>query len=155
MAVDVTDPAEEFGESGAALYVALESAYLVDEVNMALVVNACRIADNMSRLTESLRDAPLIVTNHKGDQVVNPLVGEHARLATSLRGIFTSLGVSKMEGYVRSMKPRTPAGAVIDRARAKLDIQRRIVELQSELEERESMDAFLASGGLDNDKDNE
>ncbi|MGV7637250.1 hypothetical protein PJI23_33045, partial [Mycobacterium kansasii] len=61
--------------------------------------------------------------------------------------------MSKMEGYVRSMKPRTPAGAVIDRARAKLDIQRRIVELQSELEERESMDAFLASGGLDNDKD--
>lgn len=138
-----------FGEAGAALWVAIAAAYQVDSSNEILVVQACRIADQAERVNDALRDgSPLMVENHRGDLVASPLVVELRNLASTLKQLFAALGISKLERYAGSSRPRGPAGQIIDHARSKIDLQREIAEKKAELAAIEDMDAFLA-GELD------
>ncbi|TWS21818.1 hypothetical protein FK268_22520 [Tsukamurella sputi] len=137
------DPTDTMGEAGKSLYVALSAMYTVDDVNLALVLEACRIVDQTARINDALDGAPLTVVNARGDTICNPMIPELRQLSTALRGIFNALGVSKLEQY-RSAKPRGPAGQLIDKHRELIDIQNHIAELQRELDERQRMEDFLA-----------
>ncbi|TWS27403.1 hypothetical protein FK530_18960 [Tsukamurella conjunctivitidis] len=138
-----------FGEAGEALWVAISAAYHVDSSNEVLVVQACRIADQAERVNDALRDgSPLMVENHRGDLVASPLVVELRNLASTLKQLFAALGISKLERYAGSSRPRGPAGQIIDKARSKIDLQREIAEKKAELAAIDDMDRFLA-GELD------
>lgn len=143
----MSDPTESMGEAGKTLYVALSAMYTIDDVNLALVLEACRIVDQTARINAALDGAPLTVVNARGDTICNPMIPELRQLSTALRGIFNSLGVSKLEQY-HSARQRGPAGQLIDKHRERIDIQNHIAELQKELDDRQRMEDFLA-GNLD------
>lgn len=139
----------DLGEAGEALRVAIEAAYVVDMTNETLVMQACRIADQAERVNDALRDgSPLMVENHRGDLVASPLVVELRNLASTLKQLFAALGISKLERYAGSSRPRGAAGKIIDHARSKIDLQREIAEKKAELAAIDDMDLFLA-GELD------
>ena len=143
----MSNPTGTMGEAGKSLYVALSAHYVIDDVNLALVLEACRLVEQTARINDALEGAPLTVVNARGDTICNPMIPELRQLSTALRGIFNSLGVSKLEQY-RSAKPRGPAGQLIDKHRERIDIQNHIAELQKELDDRQRMEDFLA-GELD------
>lgn len=85
-------PPKGLQSAGRRLWRAAVADYDLDQHELLLLVQACRTADVLDRLAAESDGAPLTVTNHKGDEVANPLLTEArqqgivlARLLAALR----------------------------------------------------------------------
>lgn len=87
----------EFGDVGQALFDSLVPASSnADVAAVSLVTAACRIADNLSRIADDMKDAPLRVENSRGDVIANPLLGEYRQQVLALRQLFITLNVGSL-----------------------------------------------------------
>lgn len=81
-----------------------------DEV--PLLVELCRLTDDVERLRDALDGAPLTVEGSKGQDVVHPLRAELHRTSARLEGIHKTLSLPDEDG-----KTSTHAGRALARAR--------------------------------------
>jgi hypothetical protein len=80
------------GKTGANVWNALQQLAEFDPWEEVMLMQACLVADRMEALAEAQAQAPLTVTNHKGDEVASPYLVEsrmqaaiYTRLVASLR----------------------------------------------------------------------
>jgi hypothetical protein len=78
--------------TGRRLWRAILADYHLEVHELLTLTEACRVIDRLDRIAAEVEDAPLTVTNHRGDEVSNPLLCEaraqeivYTRLIASLR----------------------------------------------------------------------
>lgn len=78
--------------AGRSLWKSIQDVYEMQQHEEQLLLEACRTADRLDALADAAEDAPLTVTNSKGDEVAQPLLVEsrqqsivYARLIAALR----------------------------------------------------------------------
>lgn len=90
------------GEAGLALWEALQATRNVTPAHVPLVLNACRIADNLERISDELAETGLTVKlydkqGNEINEVANPRLIEHRMQLNTLRQSLGSLGVDGLE----------------------------------------------------------
>lgn len=84
-------------DSGRALWDGVSAARKITPSLTPVLFNACRIADSLDGIAETLADAPLTVENSRGDETANPLFAEHRQQSMALARILASMGIDKLE----------------------------------------------------------
>lgn len=77
--------------SGERLWESVASEYDLDVHEQLLLLQACRTADLLDRLSLQASRAPLTVENAKGDKVANPLLTEQRQQSLVLARLLASL----------------------------------------------------------------
>ena len=80
-----------------------------DEV--PLLVELCRLADDVERLRDELDDAPLMIEGSKGQDVAHPLRAELHRTSTRMESIQKTLAIPDDAGSSSSWAGRSLARA--------------------------------------------
>lgn len=100
------------GTAGRRLWKSILDDFELQVHEELTLIEACRVVDRLDALAEASKDAPLTVTNARGDKVASPYLVEarqqqivYTRLVASLR---LSTGV---EGESRPGQHRGPRGA--------------------------------------------
>jgi hypothetical protein len=98
------------GEAGSALHRAVTSQYELSGHESFLLHGACRVADRLQRLADESVDAPLTVTNFKGDEVANPLYTESRQQQIVFARLIASLRLPDDEAGVRPQRRGSARG---------------------------------------------
>jgi hypothetical protein len=98
------------GEAGTALHRAVMSQYELSGHESFLLHEACRVADRLQRLADESVDAPLTVTNFKGDEVANPLFTESRQQQIVFARLIAALRLPDDETSVRPQRRGAPRG---------------------------------------------
>jgi hypothetical protein len=77
--------------AGRRLWRAVLDEYQLDAHEELLLLQACRTVDRLDRLEEEGRNAPVTVTNYKGDLVPHPALTESRAQALTLARLLASL----------------------------------------------------------------
>ena len=93
---------DSLGEAGSALWEAIHACRDVTAAHIPLVLNACRIADNLERISAELAESGLTVKlydkqGNEINEVANPRLIEHRMQLGTLRQVLSSLGVDKLD----------------------------------------------------------
>lgn len=78
-------------ESGVRLWESVADAFDLDVHEQLLLLQACRAADLLDRLSLEAARGPLTVVNAKGDRIANPVVVEHRQQSLTLARLLASL----------------------------------------------------------------
>jgi hypothetical protein len=81
------------GVAGKRLWQAVDDLLELAEHERTILLAACRASDRLEQISAALADAPLVVINHRGDQVAHPLLGESRQTALLLARLTHSLGL--------------------------------------------------------------
>ncbi|GAA4391830.1 hypothetical protein GCM10023147_21120 [Tsukamurella soli] len=87
------------GPGGRRFWEGIRESRTVPATSYALVLNACRIIDRLDEISEMFDndELSLTVTNDRGDEVANPLLGELRQQTLALNQILKTLGFGKLE----------------------------------------------------------
>ena len=99
--VVVEVPVEGLGDAGQELWASIHAERSVSGPHKPLVLNACRIADNLERISGELAVSGLTTVNARGDVVANPLLVEHRQQLATMRQVLQSLGIEKLLEVVK------------------------------------------------------
>ena len=64
------------GAQGKRLWRRVTSLYALGEHEAEALTSACRTCDDIARLEDALKDAPVMATGSRGQTIVNPLFAE-------------------------------------------------------------------------------
>src|ERR1051325_6966633 len=78
-------------ESGTRLWESVVDAFDLDVHEQLLLLQACRTADLLDRLSLEASRGPLTVVNAKGDRISNPVIVEHRQQSQVLARMLASL----------------------------------------------------------------
>lgn len=78
-------------ESGARLWESVAGAFDLDVHEQLVLLQACRTADLLDRLSLEASRGPLTVVNAKGDRISNPVIVEHRQQSLVLARMLASL----------------------------------------------------------------
>lgn len=87
----------KLGATGLSLWNGVVAVRKVTPTLEPVLMNACRVADNLDSIAETLDVVSLTVTNSRGDEVAHPLYGEHRQQSLALARLLGSLGIDKLE----------------------------------------------------------
>lgn len=85
----------DLGNAGQALWDAIHERD-VSSAHKSFVLHACRIADNLDRISADLSKQGFTSRNSRGDEVANPLLVEHRQQLNVLRQALHALGVREL-----------------------------------------------------------
>lgn len=85
------------GAAGLALWDAVHECRSVGREHELLLLNACRVADSLERISEELAVSGLRSRNSRGDEIANPLLVEHRQQLATFRQVLAALGVDKLQ----------------------------------------------------------
>jgi len=77
--------------AGKSLWRSVTVDFELDVHEELLLIQACRCADRLDLMAEVLASAPLTVTNHRGDEIVHPLIAESRQQALTLSRLLASM----------------------------------------------------------------
>lgn len=97
------------GKSGRKLWRSVQEMAEMETHEELLLLEACRTADRLDSLADAAQSAPLTVTNHKGDEVANPLMVESRQQSIVLARLIAALRIPDEEG--RTPQRRGTRGA--------------------------------------------
>ncbi|OEV03818.1 hypothetical protein AN219_37715 [Streptomyces nanshensis] len=109
---------KELGTSGTRLWDDVMDAQQLDVHEELLLLQACRTADLLDRLSTAASKAELTVTNPKGDRVSNPLVTEHRQQSLVLARLLASLRMPSGDEESRPQRRGSARGSYGVRATA-------------------------------------
>lgn len=87
-------------DAGNALWCGVSAGRTLNAANMVLLLNACRIADRLDELTETIDG--LTTENHRGDTIINPLIAEHRQQFATLNSILQRMGLGELQKVAAS-----------------------------------------------------
>lgn len=109
-------PPKGLGSAGRRLWRAVVGDYDLEQHELLLLVEACRVADRLDRLAAESESASLTVENYKGDQVANPLLTEARQQGIVLARLLAALRLPSGEEESRPQRRSGPRGAYRPRA---------------------------------------
>jgi hypothetical protein len=83
------------------LWRSVAGVYQLRPDELAVLREACRIADTVARLEAALADQPVMVAGSMGQQVTNPLFAELRMQRQALAGLLRQLRLPDLEGSAR------------------------------------------------------
>ncbi|MGW3275905.1 hypothetical protein ACWDFH_31245 [Streptomyces kronopolitis] len=98
-------------ESGCRLWESVAEAFELDVHEQLLLLQACRTADLLDRLSGEAARGPLAVVNGKGDRVANPVVTEHRQQSLVLARLLASLRMPSGEEDARPQRRGAARGS--------------------------------------------
>lgn len=104
-------PENTLGPSGRELWNSITAEADLEVHEKILLLEACRVTDRLQALDEDLADAPLTVTNNKGDEVANPLLTESRQQQATLTRLIASLRLPTGEEDARPQRRGAARGA--------------------------------------------
>ena len=109
----MTDPKVPKGlaTSGQRLWRSVVEGYDLDVHEELLLLEACRCADRLDRLATDSADAPLVVTNSRGDQVSHPSLVESRQQQITLSRLLASLRLPSGEETGRPQRRGAARGS--------------------------------------------
>ncbi|MEC4833765.1 hypothetical protein R2362_03115 [Mycobacteroides chelonae] len=87
---------EGLGLAGAALWADVTAGRALTAANKILLLNACRIADNLDSLAAETPKNGVISRNHLDTESIHPTISEFRQQASALQAMLTKLGVADM-----------------------------------------------------------
>ncbi|MBO0844580.1 MAG: hypothetical protein J2P22_04095 [Nocardioides sp.] len=84
-------PPKALGHAGRDLWREVCSEYDLEHHEELLLLEACRCADRLNRLDAEILDAPLSVTNARGDIAAQPLLSEARQQQLTMSRLLASL----------------------------------------------------------------
>lgn len=87
---------EGLGNAGAALWTDVCKERVLSAANKILLLNACRIADNLDRLNDATPAHRVVSENHLGTECIHPTISEFRQQVTALQNILSKLGVADL-----------------------------------------------------------
>ncbi|MDX3458432.1 hypothetical protein PV396_41965 [Streptomyces sp. ME02-8801-2C] len=95
---------EELGESGTRLWESVTSVFGLDVHEQLLLLQACRTADLLDRLSAEVAAGGLTVVNQKGDRISNPVVVEQRQQSLVLARMLASVRLPEGESDERPQR---------------------------------------------------
>lgn len=105
-------------ERGRRLWSDVTEAMELETHEELLLLEACRTADRLDRLDAEAANAPLTVTNARGDQVANPLLVEARQQGIVLARLLAALRIPDAEDNRPQRRAVRGAYGVQSRGRA-------------------------------------
>lgn len=87
---------EGLGLAGAALWSDVANGRPLSAANKILLLNACRIADNLDNLANETPKHRVVTENHLGTEAIHPTISEFRQQVTALQNILAKLGVAEL-----------------------------------------------------------
>lgn len=81
--------------AGNALWCGVSAGRTLSAANLVLLHNVCRLADRCDDLTDEI-GSRLTSENHRGDEIVNPLISEHRQQLATLHTILQRMGLGEL-----------------------------------------------------------
>lgn len=97
--------------AGQRLWSSVLEDYHLDVHEELLLLEACRCADRLDRLAKDAERAPLTVTNHRGDEVAQPLLVEARQQQITLSRLLASLRLPSGEEGTRPQRRGAARGS--------------------------------------------
>lgn len=97
------------GAPGKRLWRRVVSLYALAEHEAEALAAACRTADDIARLEDSLKDAPVMVNGSRGQSIVNPLFTEVRAHRLAFARLLSAAGLDAGDAEDRSTAARTLA----------------------------------------------
>ncbi|GAA3037035.1 hypothetical protein [Streptomyces glomeratus] len=107
-AVSVTPVPDGLDESGTRLWESVADGFDLDVHEQLLLLQACRTADLLDRLSLEAGRGRLTVRNAKGEEVTNPVITEHRQQSLVLARLLASL---RMPSGEEDGRPQRRGGA--------------------------------------------
>lgn len=98
-AEDTAPAPEGLGDEGLKLWTSITDSFdFTDEpAKLAILERAARTADQIAKLEEAKRDAPLTAKGSMGQLVVHPFIGEIRAQSSALNTLLKSLGLPETD----------------------------------------------------------
>lgn len=103
-------------ESGERLWESVADGFDLDVHEQLLLLQACRTADLLDRLSREAARGQLTVVNAKGDRVSNPVITEHRQQSLVLARLLASLRMPSGEEDERPQRRGAARGSYRIRA---------------------------------------
>lgn len=97
--------------SGVRLWESVAAPFDLDVHEQLLLLQACRTADLLDRLSLEAARGALTVVNQKGDRVTNPVVTEHRQQSLVLARLLASLRMPSGEEDARPQRRGAARGS--------------------------------------------
>lgn len=110
-AVAVTPVPDGLDESGTRLWESVAGAFDLDVHEQLLLLQACRTADLLDRLSAEAARGRLTVRNAKGEEVTNPVITEHRQQSLVLARLLASLRMPSGEEDERPQRRGAARGS--------------------------------------------
>lgn len=81
--------------TGRQMFESLTGGRDLSGAHLAMIVNACRMADRIDRLNEAV-GGRLTVTNSQSTETINPLISEARMMTSALSQVLAKLGVAEL-----------------------------------------------------------
>jgi len=104
-------PPEGLAEAGRGLWIAALVDFDFDFHERLLLLQACRTADRLDRLSAEAVAGPVTVTNYKGDQVAHPAMVEARQQSLTLARLLASLRMPTGDSGGDLQRPQRRGGA--------------------------------------------
>ncbi|MFE2466243.1 hypothetical protein [Streptomyces mirabilis] len=99
------------GESGTRLWESVADPFELDVHEQLLLLQACRTADLLDRLSAEVAAGGLTVVNQKGDRISNPVVVEQRQQSITLTRLLASLRMPSGEEEKRPQRRGAARGS--------------------------------------------
>lgn len=93
---------EGLGKAGAALWTSVASRYQLRPDELAVLTNACRMADEIAVLQAGMVGQPLLVTGSQHQTVIHPLIPELRQQRSALAALLRQLKLPDDETVSRA-----------------------------------------------------
>ncbi|MFF9625385.1 hypothetical protein [Streptomyces griseosporeus] len=110
-AVAVTPVPDGLDESGTRLWESVADGFELDVHEQLLLLQACRTADLLDRLSGEAARGRLTVRNAKGEEVTNPVITEHRQQSIVLARLLAALRMPSGEEEGRPQRRGGVRGA--------------------------------------------
>ncbi|MFJ3290386.1 hypothetical protein ACIPMW_34480 [Streptomyces sp. NPDC086669] len=110
-AVAVTPVPDGLDESGTRLWESVADSFDLDVHEQLLLLQACRTADLLDRLSAEAARGRLTVRNAKGEEVTNPVITEHRQQSLVLARLLASLRMPSGEEDERPQRRGAARGS--------------------------------------------
>jgi hypothetical protein len=102
-------PPRGLDKRGRALWRSAVDEYEFEDVDLHVLLQACRLSDDLERIAAELEGAPLMVDGHRGVQREHPLLAARRQHAVALGRLLSQLGLPSEEQMDRSAAGRRMA----------------------------------------------